>query len=76
MPTPDPALATVLRRLRTELDLSQESIAHKAGISYTTLANIELAQSAPAWGTVRAIAEALGVSMGKLGTAVDAEQRP
>ena len=69
----DPALAAVLRRLRIDRGLSQEAVAHRADISFTTLAKIELGQSAPAWATVRAIARALGVSMGQLGDAVDAE---
>lgn len=70
---PDPALAAILRHLRTERHLSQESVAHAAGVSYTTLAKIELGQSAPAWATVRALAKALGVNMAELGTAIDAE---
>jgi transcriptional regulator with XRE-family HTH domain len=70
----DPALAAVLRRLRAERGLSQEAVAHRAEISFTTLAKIELGQSAPAWTTVRAIARALEISMGDLGTAVDAEE--
>jgi transcriptional regulator with XRE-family HTH domain len=70
----DPALAAVLRRLRTDRGLSQEAVAHRADISFTTLAKIELGQSAPAWATVRAFARALGVTMGELGDAIDAEE--
>ncbi len=70
----DPALAAVLRRLRTDRGLSQEAVAHRADISFTTLAKIELGQSAPAWRTVRAVARALGVTMGELGDAIDAEE--
>lgn len=70
----DPALAAVLRRLRTDRGLSQEAVAHQADISFTTLAKIELGQSAPGWATVRAIARALGVTMGELGDAIDAEE--
>jgi transcriptional regulator with XRE-family HTH domain len=69
----DPALAAVLRRLRTDRGLSQEAVAHRADISFTTLAKIELGQSAPGWATVRAIARALDVTMGELGDAIDAE---
>ncbi len=75
MPAADPALAAVLRRLRAERGLSQESAAHQAGISYTTLAKIELGQSAPAWATMRALVDALGVSMAELGAAIDAEAK-
>jgi transcriptional regulator with XRE-family HTH domain len=73
VPPVDPALAAVLRRLRTERGLSQESVAHRADVSYTTLAKIELAQSAPAWATVRSIADALGVTLAELAAAVEAE---
>ena len=76
MPPIDPALAAVLRRLRTESGLSQEAVAHQAGVSYTTLAKIELAQSNPGWATVRAIADALGVTLVELASAVEAHGRP
>jgi transcriptional regulator with XRE-family HTH domain len=71
----DPALAAVLRRLRVDRGLSQESVAHRADISYTTLAKIELGQSAPGWATVRAIAQVLGVTMGELGDAIETHER-
>jgi transcriptional regulator with XRE-family HTH domain len=70
----DPALAAVLRRLRTDRALSQEAVAYRADISFTTLAKIELGQSVPGWATVRAIARALEVTMGELGDAIDAEE--
>jgi transcriptional regulator with XRE-family HTH domain len=75
VPPIDTALAAVLRRLRTERDLSQEAVAHQAGVSYTTLAKIELARSTPGWATVRAIADALGVSLAELAAAVEAQGR-
>ncbi len=75
MPPIDTALAAVLRRLRTERELSQEAVAHQAGVSYTTLAKIELAQSNPGWATVRAIADALGVTLAELAAAVEAQSR-
>jgi transcriptional regulator with XRE-family HTH domain len=75
VPPLDPALAIVLRRLRIDRGLSQEFVAHKAGIAYSTLAKVELGRSSPAWGTVRAIADALNVTMSELGAAIDAEAR-
>lgn len=71
---PDSALAAVLKRLREEHEETQESLAHRAGISKGALQEIEAGRSAPAWGTVRRITLALGVSMGELGSAVDAER--
>lgn len=72
----DLALAAVLRRLREGQGGSREAIAHRAGISYTTLAKIELGQSTPSWDTVRALAAALGVTMADLGAAVDVAEQP
>ncbi len=69
----DLTLAHVLRGLRGERGLTQEASAHAAGITTQTYARIELGQSEPSWGTVRAIAKALDVSMGELGAAIDAE---
>jgi len=74
--SPDPALATVLRRLRKDRGITQEALAFHAGITTGSLSRIELAQAAPAWGTVRSIARALDVGMGELGSAVDAEPSP
>lgn len=72
-PVPDPALAAVLKRLRTAREESQEAVAYRSGLSSGSYARIELAQAAPGWDTVRAIARALGVSMAELGAAVDVE---
>lgn len=71
MASVDPILADVLRRLRSERGLSIEAVAREAHISYTTLAKIEHAQTGPAWLTVRAIAQALDISMAELGSAID-----
>jgi transcriptional regulator with XRE-family HTH domain len=68
---PDPALARALRSLREQRELTQERLAHEAGLTFGTVARIELAQSNPAWTTVRHLAEALGVSMTDLGRLVD-----
>lgn len=77
MPPPlprDPALGAAVRRIRKDRGLAQEALAHRAGMTFATVAKLELAQSAPAWATVRAIAKALDVSMGELGATVDAER--
>ncbi len=72
-PAADPALAAVLRRLREERGLSQEALAYQAGITSGSLGRIELAQSSPAWATVRQIANAIGVTMEELGATVEVE---
>jgi transcriptional regulator with XRE-family HTH domain len=73
--TVDQALATVLRRLREESGETREALAFKAGITMGTLARVELGQADPAWSTVRAVAQALGVGLDHLGAAVEREQR-
>jgi transcriptional regulator with XRE-family HTH domain len=70
-PAPDPILAALLRRLREERGLSQEALAYKAGITAGSLGRIELAQSSPAWATVRQIARALDVTMAELSASVE-----
>ncbi len=71
---PDPALAAVLRHLRHQSGLSQEALAVRAGVTIGALSRMERGVTAPAWGTVRAVAIALGVSLHELGAAVEEEQ--
>jgi transcriptional regulator with XRE-family HTH domain len=70
----DPALAVVLRRLREQRGESREAVAVRAGIAVGTLARIELGQRSPTWPTLRALCEALEISMADLGRMVDAER--
>jgi len=70
----DPALATVLRRLRKADGRSQERLAADAGITSSALQRIELEQASPSWVTVVRIAEALDVTMVELSAAVEAER--
>lgn len=72
-PSPDPALAAVLKRARDESGESQETVAHRAGITKTALQRIELGQSSPAWMTVCQIAAALDLSLHELVDAIERE---
>jgi transcriptional regulator with XRE-family HTH domain len=74
-PAPDPILAAVLRRLREDRGLTMEALAFKSGVSLGSLGRIERGNSSAAWSTVVALADALGVSMGKLGATVDRERK-
>jgi transcriptional regulator with XRE-family HTH domain len=67
----DPALAAVLRHLRSERGETQEDLAHRAGLTVAALARIERGQANPTWTNVRRIALALDVSLGALGEAVE-----
>lgn len=69
--SPDPRLARVIRDLRQRGDLSQEAIAHGAGLTVSAYARIERGEANPTWTTVTQIAQALEVSLAELGEAVD-----
>jgi len=66
-----PALAKVIRRLREQAEITQEDLAHRAGITTGTLSKIERADSNPSWTTVERIARALEVGLAELAQAVE-----
>jgi transcriptional regulator with XRE-family HTH domain len=69
--SPDPDLATALRRLRSAQDATQEDIAFGAGLTPNSYGEIERGRANPGWTTVRRVAEALGVSLVELAEAVE-----
>jgi transcriptional regulator with XRE-family HTH domain len=71
---PDQRLVNVLGRLREERGLSQEQLAHEAGLTASGYNRIEAGKSSPGWSTVCRLAEALGVSLRELAEAVEAER--
>jgi transcriptional regulator with XRE-family HTH domain len=72
---PQPALGKAILQLRRKRNLTQEDLAHSAGITTGTLSLIERGHANPTWSTVKAIATALGASMGELGKLSDALER-
>jgi DNA-binding XRE family transcriptional regulator len=60
---PQPALGAAIRQLRDKRGVTQEDLAHDAGVTTGTLSLIERGKSNPAWGTVKSVAAALGVSV-------------
>lgn len=68
---PQPALGAVIRQLRHSRNMTQEALAHGAGVTVGHLSMIERGHSNPTWGTVKGIARALGVSVGQIGTLAD-----
>ncbi len=58
--------AANLKALRAERGLTQEDLAHAAGMHFTALSKIERADRAPRFPTVVALAAALGVPAGRL----------
>lgn len=71
----DYALGAAIRALRQNAGLTQEGLAHAAGLTFGTVARIELAQATPRWASIRAIVEALGTTWGELGDAIDIVER-
>ena len=60
-------LAENIKRLRKEQSLSQDQLARKAGITYTTLAKIESGVNQnPTMKTLQGIAKALDVTLDEL----------
>jgi transcriptional regulator with XRE-family HTH domain len=60
---PQPGLGKAIRELREKRRLTQEAVAHDAGVTTATLGVIERGLSNPTWATLRRIASALDASM-------------
>jgi transcriptional regulator with XRE-family HTH domain len=69
-----PSLGVAIRRLREERGITQEDLAHDAGVTTGTLSKLERGESNPGWSTVERIAGALDVSLVELARAVEAER--
>lgn len=65
---PQPALGEAVRQLREKRGLTQERLAQDAGLTTGTISLIERGRSNPAWGTVKALADGIGVSVAALAT--------
>jgi transcriptional regulator with XRE-family HTH domain len=68
---PQPALGKAIRQLREERDMTQEALAHAAGITVGHLSTIERGHSNPTWATVKAVASGLDVQMVELASAAE-----
>ena len=63
----NPALGTNIKRLRNKLGLTQDDLAKKADVKYTTLMKVESGTvNKPSVQTMAKIAKALGVSIEEL----------
>jgi transcriptional regulator with XRE-family HTH domain len=70
-----PALGKAIRRLREKKGLTQEAVAHDAGITTATLGVIERGLSNPTWATLKGIAAALDVSMVEIARSTERLER-
>jgi transcriptional regulator with XRE-family HTH domain len=71
MPDPLDIFAANLRCIRRERGLSQERLAHNAGLNMTHVAKIERSEREPGVRTVSKLARALGVSALELFEGID-----
>ena len=60
------AFGAHVRGLRTRQELSQEEVAHRAGVHVTYLSGIERGKRNPSLKNIRKVAGALGVGVGDL----------
>lgn len=60
---PQPALGAAIRELRLARETTQQDAAQAAGITVAHMSKIERGRTNPTWGTVAAIAEALGATI-------------
>ena len=72
MPPTSAQLGSAIRRLRTERELTIESLASTAGIHWTYLTGIERGQRNPTWKVVGSIAGALEVKVSELAQLAEA----
>jgi transcriptional regulator with XRE-family HTH domain len=76
MSDPLDVFAANLRRIREELGLSQERLAHRADLHMSHVAKIERSEREPGVRTVFKLARALGVSASKLFDGIDGRRVP
>lgn len=65
-PDPQVGLGLALRQIRTERNLSQEEVAHRASKHPTWISHLESGTRNPSWGTVRQLCIALDISLADL----------
>ena len=61
-----PAFGSRIKQLRTGLNLSQEALAHRAGVHWTYLSDLERGRQTPTLDLVNRLARGLGVTLAEL----------
>ena len=72
---PEEAFGIVLRELRTKHGLSQESLAHEAGLERNYISLLELGRNSASIKTLFKLAPALGVTVAEFMKKVEARLR-
>jgi len=62
-PEPQSGLGTSVRSLRKEAGIDQATLAERAALPLALIEEIESGRADPAWGDMRNVAAALGVSL-------------
>ncbi len=68
---PQAALGRAVKRLREERGLTQEAVAHAAGVHATWVSRLEGGNLNPSWGMVERVAMALGMKVSDLAKATE-----
>ncbi|HEX2264891.1 MAG TPA: helix-turn-helix transcriptional regulator [Solirubrobacterales bacterium] len=72
---PQIGLGKAIRKLRTDGQLSQETLGHRADIHPTWISHIESGRINPTWGNVRRIANGLKVPLSQLAALAEDYER-
>lgn len=73
---PQPALGKAIRQLRQKRSMTQEDLAHEAGITTGTLSLIERGNANPTWSTIKGIALGLELSIEDIAKLADQIEKP
>jgi transcriptional regulator with XRE-family HTH domain len=68
---PQTALGEAVRQLRESRELTQEAVAHAAGVHPTWVSRLESGALNPSWGMVARVAAGLGVEVSELASATE-----
>jgi DNA-binding XRE family transcriptional regulator len=72
---PQPGLGSAIRELRERFQLSDRELAESAGIAIARLRVIEAGETDPSWGTVRRIAQAVGVPVADIAKQAEGKEK-
>lgn len=68
---PQATLGEAVKRLREDRGLTQEALAHAAGVHPTWLSRLEGGALNPSWGMVARVAAGLGIELSELAKAAE-----
>ena len=72
---PQAVLGEAVKRLRLEKKLTQEAVAHAAGVHPTWVSRLECGTLNPSWGMIARVADALGMEVSDLAKAAERQAK-